>query len=104
MFQEQSDKYMVESMDTYCKEVFDIHNEQQIADFMAKEQSIRLPLNGLQWRCFFISDYDEKHSVFVFKVHHSLADGIALALSMVHLNDHPRYEDYPNVLIRFSLI
>lgn len=71
---------------------------------MAKEQSYRLPLDGLQWRVYLIPDYSETESVFVYKVHHSLADGIANILFFNELTDEPKLEGYPNLLIRFSFL
>ena len=95
MFEEQSDKYMMDSIPTNCKKVTGIHTEKELADFMAKEQSTRLPLGGLQWRLFFIEDFNKDESIFIIKVHHSLADGIAIILMNIHLTDKPRLEDYP---------
>jgi hypothetical protein len=54
---------------------------------MAKEQSIREPLDFVQWRCYYIEDFNDTESVFVYKVHHSLADGIALVLLMCNMVD-----------------
>lgn len=47
MFEELSDKYMMDSIPKLCRTVTGIHNEQELADFMAKEQSTRLPLNEI---------------------------------------------------------
>ena len=91
MFEEMSDKFMIDSIPKLCRTVTGIHNEQQIADFMAKEQSTRLPLDNLQWRLFLIPDYSETESIFIYKVHHSLADGIAIVLSFFHMTDEPRF-------------
>ena len=38
----------------------------------------------------------------MYKVHHSLADGIAIVLSFFHMTDDPKYEDYPAILLRFG--
>jgi hypothetical protein len=72
-----------------------IHNEEQLGEFMIEHQKNRLGLNYLQWRIYLIPDYSETESVFVFKIHHSVADGIALILMMFSLTDQPKLEDYP---------
>ena len=82
----------------------DIHNEQQLADFMAKEQSQRLPLDGIQYVCYLVPDYRPNESLFVYKVHHSIADGIANILYFNDMTDEPKLESYPNILPRFSLV
>ena len=104
MFEELTDKEMMDSIQKICPAVSGIHNEQQLADFMAKEQSTRLPLGYLQWRLFFIPDYSETESVFVYKVHHSLADGIANILMFFQLTDKPQFSDYPMISPRFSTL
>ena len=85
-----------------CQTVTGIHDEQALADFIAKQQSIRLPINCFQWRCFFIEDYSETESIFVYKVHHSLADGIANILMFFSLIDEANFEDYPRIMVRFN--
>jgi len=69
---------------------------------MIDHQSNRLGLNFLQWRIYLIPDYSETESVFVFKIHHSVADGIALILMMFSLTDQPKVEDYPSIMVRFG--
>ena len=69
---------------------------------MAIEQSTRLPFNYLQWRLFLIPDYNKNESIFVYKVHHSLADGIANILMFFSLTDDPHKEDYPAIMVRFN--
>lgn len=53
-----------------------IHDEDALATFMCEEQAKRDPKDFLQWRMYYFEDYSEHESVFVIKVHHSLADGI----------------------------
>lgn len=71
---------------------------------MALEQSIREPLDFLQWRCYYIEDFNDKESVFIFKCHHSLADGVALVMMMCNLADNVKLEDIPKVVPKTSLI
>lgn len=47
MFSPCTDQEMMDSMHKTMPIVTDIHNERQLADFMAKEQSTRLPLDYL---------------------------------------------------------
>ena len=54
-----------------------IHNEVQLADFMAKEHTKRLELDNVQHRSYFIPDYSETESAYIFKIHHCFGDGLA---------------------------
>ena len=65
---------------------------------------VREPLGGLQWKVWLIDDYTETESVFVWKVHHSLADGIALILFFSNLCDNPKLEDLPPITTRFTML
>ena len=47
MFEELSDEHLMASVNRIMPVVSDVHNERQLADFMAKEQSYRLPLDDL---------------------------------------------------------
>ena len=47
MFTPFTDKEMMDGIDQSMPIVTGIHNERQLADFMAKQQSTRLPLGGL---------------------------------------------------------
>lgn len=62
-----------------------VHNEKDLADFMAREQSVREPSDFLQWRFYIFEDYSPTESIFVLKVHHSVADGIAIILMNFNL-------------------
>lgn len=104
MFSPCTDQELMDSMEKTMPIVTDIHNERQLADFMAKEQSTRLPLDYLQWRVYFIPDYRPNESLFVYKVHHSLADGIASILFFNDLCDEPKLSGYPNIMPKFSFL
>lgn len=51
-----------------------------------------------------IPDYRPNESLFVYKVHHSLADGIATILFFNDMTDKPTMEGYPNIMVRLSLL
>lgn len=104
MFEEMTDEEMIASIPKTMPVVTGIHNEEQLAKFMAKEQSHRLPLDYLQWRVFFVPDYRPDESLFVYKVHHSLADGIAIILFFTHLTDNPKISQYPQLMKRFGFV
>jgi len=72
-----------------------VHNEKQLADFMSKEQSIRDELDNVQWRCWLFPDYSPTESMFVFKVHHCVADGVGLVLMSGNLGDNPDVKTFP---------
>ena len=94
----------MDSLNKTMPVVSGIHDEKALGDFMAKEQSYRLPLGYLQYRVTFIPDYSETESIFVYKIHHSLADGIANILFFNDMTDEPKLEGYPTILVRFSLL
>ena len=91
---------MRENMYRCCKLVTGIHTERQLEEFLAKEQSIREPLDFVQWRYFLIEDFKEDESVFIFKCHHSLTDGIGLALAMHGQTDNSDEAELPKVLMK----
>ena len=51
-----------------------------------------------------IPDYSETESVFIYKVHHSLGDGIASILMLFNLTDEPDFKDFPPIMMRFSVL
>jgi hypothetical protein len=92
---------MKAQIDTLIQVKSGIHNEKQLADFMSKEQSIRNELENVQWRAFLIEDYTPTESVFIYKSHHSLADGIALMLNLANIMDSPDVKTFPYMALRF---
>ena len=56
----------------------------------------------MQWRCFLIPDYSETESIFVYKVHHSVADGLALVMMFFNLTDEPDIKEFPSLTLRFA--
>jgi len=95
MFKEMPDQEVRDKVDDYMPVIDGIHDEKALADCMALQQSSRLPLSGTQWRLFFVPNYSETESLFVYKVHHSLADGIANILFFNDMTDEPKLEGYP---------
>ena len=69
---------------------------------MAIEQSVREPYDFLQWRVYIFQDYSPSESVFVLKVHHSVADGIAINLMNFNLQDAPNIKDVPKITVGIS--
>lgn len=102
-FKQISNEEMRKQRDNLIQIRGGVHNEKQLADFMAKEQSIRDDFEGVQWRGFLIPDYSETESIFVFKVHHSVADGLALVMMFFNLTDEPDIKDFPSLTLRFAL-
>jgi len=68
---------------------------------MAKQQSIRDDLDNVQWRVWLIENYTASESIFVYKCHHSIADGIGLILMFGNLVDNPDVKTFPAVTLRF---
>ena len=77
-------------------------NEQELADFMAGVQHKRERLDYYQWRCYLFPDYSETESVIVYKVHHSLADGVATIMMLINVTDDPQMKDIPPLMMRFN--
>lgn len=65
-----------------------IHDEDALAAFMLKEQSVREPHDFVQWRTYYFEDYSATESVYVMKIHHSLADGVSLIFFNSLLGDN----------------
>lgn len=61
-------------------------------------------MNGIQYIVYLIPDYRPDESLFVYKVHHSICDGIANILFFNDMTDNPKVESYPNILPRFSFV
>jgi hypothetical protein len=95
MFKEHPDQEVQDRIDEFMPIIDGITNEKELADYMALEQSKRLPLSGVQWRLYFVPNYSETESLFVYKVHHSLADGIANICFFNDMTDEPKLEGYP---------
>lgn len=79
-----------------------VHNEKQLANFMALQQSVRDPLDSLQWRVFLFEDYSPAESLFVFKVHHAIADDTALIQLLFSFQDDPLLKNMPKVTSRIT--
>jgi len=92
---------IIKNKNTLIQVKSDLHNEKQLADFMAKEQSIELPLDNVQWRVWLVEDYTETESVFIYKCHHVMADGIALMLNLANIMDNPDVKTFPYMALRF---
>jgi len=49
-----------------------------------------------------VPDYSETESVLIYKVHHSLGDGVANILMFFSITDDSKIEDVPELVPRFS--
>ena len=47
-------------------------------------------------------DFSPEESVFVFVIHHSVADGIANILMLNDVTDNPTIDGYPNIIVRLT--
>ena len=75
----------------FCQVIDGIHDQQQLADFLAKEQCIRDPYDQVQYKFIFVPNYTEKESVFIFKCHQCLADAQGMMSVLLNLQD--KFED-----------
>lgn len=64
-----------------------VRSEQDLADYMAKEQQIRDPLDQVQYKVVFFPNLSEKEVAFMFKAHHCIADGLAMITLLMNLQD-----------------
>jgi hypothetical protein len=69
---------------------------------MQQQCAIRDELDNVQWRAYLFEDYSETESVFVYKVHHSLSDGIGCILMLANLTDKPDIKTLPFMALRFA--
>ena len=53
-----------------------IRTDEDISNFVAKEQMIKEPLDGLQYKIIMVPDFSQTESVWIMKFHHSIGDGI----------------------------
>ena len=74
-----------EKFPRFCQFVEGIHNEEQLAQLMAKEQAFRDPFDQVQFKTIFIPNYTKTESVFLFKCHHCFGDGLALISLILNL-------------------
>jgi hypothetical protein len=65
----------------------EIENEQELADFLAKEQCIRDPYDEVQYKFIFLTNYLQSQSVVVFKCHQCMADGLGILHVLLNLQD-----------------
>ena len=54
-----------------------ITSDDDIIKFLEKEQTIRDPLDTLQYKIFIVENFNEHESLLILKSHHSMCDGIA---------------------------
>ena len=55
---------------------------------MAKINSFRVPFDNIQFRMYLIPNYKEGQSVFIYKAHHVLTDGLGVSAKFLALSDH----------------
>lgn len=60
------------------KDDLDLKTEQDLADFLMQEEKIPFATDGLMHKSFIIPKFKEDKSLYVFKCHHVLADGLSL--------------------------
>jgi hypothetical protein len=64
-------------------------NIDEVADFMSKEVSIYFEKNKSPWLIYFWENFEENHSLFLLKCHHSLGDGISLNAFLSQVDENP---------------
>lgn len=64
-----------------------VHTKEQLETFMTQQQMIRDPMETVQYKIFLLPDFSETESVFVFKAHHALFDGLGCAIFFMALSD-----------------
>lgn len=96
-----------EKLKTALKECYyrndEIKSDDQIADFIAKEQLIRDPLDTLQYKFIFVPDFSATQSLIVLKMAHCLCDGITtMALTSTLADGGYNPENFPKLTPRMS--
>ena len=75
-----------------------LKSEADIADLAALEQSVRDPLDTLQFKAYFQREFQQHYSLVVFKMHHSVADGVAIVSMTAACTDRGyQRKDYPRL-------
>lgn len=93
-FQKMSEEeFKMKSENFFVTKVTGIHTEKDLAKWGCEEQGRRDPFDNVQYRWFLITDFKENESILVLKVHHSMADGMAISSMLLAMNMKPDVKD-----------
>jgi len=86
-FKEMPEKEFLEKQKQFSQRNDAIHSEKELAEYLAKEMQLKAPVEMAQYKTIFLPEFTENESAFIFKGHHSLADGLALIILTLSLQD-----------------
>jgi len=64
-----------------------IHTDADLVEFMAKQMTIRIPQDTVQWGYFLIPDFKDGQGILLFKAHHSFSDGVGIGQFFMGIQD-----------------
>ena len=44
--------------------------------FLEENINVQIPRNGPQWEVYYVEDYNQNESLFLWKIHHCMYDGL----------------------------
>lgn len=65
----------------------DVTNTKQLSDLMDQEQNIDVPEQDLQWKCWFMPNFENGQSACLMRIHHVMGDGLGLMGVFATLED-----------------
>lgn len=65
----------------------DVHSEKELTELMCKEQSIRDPIDTVQYKFILIPKYKDGKGAVILKSHHCLADGQGFSFLFLAMSD-----------------
>mmetsp|Transcript_39521 Transcript_39521/g.60336 ORF Transcript_39521/g.60336 Transcript_39521/m.60336 type:complete len:95 (-) Transcript_39521:795-1079(-) len=65
-----------------------ISTDDEMHEWLCQEQTIRLPVGSFQYRFFLIPKFKDGKGIVVFKMHHSIGDGLGLVHLFLHLSGY----------------
>lgn len=105
-FKEMFGKELQEAIKNSFKILQDetITSDDDIIKFLEKEQTIRDPLDTLQYKIFIVENFNEHESLLILKSHHSMCDGIAtLVMTSSFARDSYTPEKFHQLVPRLTL-
>lgn len=63
------------------------HSKKDLTDLMCKEQSIRDPIDTVQYKFIIIPKYMDGKGAVILKAHHNLADGLGFSFLFLAISD-----------------
>ena len=76
---------------------YPIHNDRDLEKFLSSIANTKIPLHRPQLECWIIEDFSPEESIIVWKMHHSLTDGLGMISLMAYQTKEFRLENLPSM-------